>query len=161
QMEILKSKGSREFLNWEDIQKMKYSWNVACEVMRLAPPSQGGFRVALADFTYNGFSIPKGWKLYWSTNATHKNPTYFPNPEKFDPSRYEGNGPAPYTYVPFGGGTRMCPGKEYARLEILVFMHNVVTKFKWEKILPNEKIIVNVTTIPAKGLPIRLEPQVC
>ncbi|CAM8969248.1 unnamed protein product [Rhodiola kirilowii] len=35
-MKIAKSKNEGEVLTWDDIQKMKYSWNVACEVMRLA-----------------------------------------------------------------------------------------------------------------------------
>ncbi|KAI3814752.1 hypothetical protein L1987_14396 [Smallanthus sonchifolius] len=159
QMEIAKSKAPGELLNWEDLSKMKYSWKVACEVMRLVPPVQGAFREAITDFMYNGYSIPKGWKLYWSANSTHKNHQFFPEPEKFDPSRFEGNGPAPYTFVPFGGGPHMCPGKEYARLEILVFIHHLVRRFKWEKIIPDEQIVFNPMPSPAKGLPIRIYPH--
>ena len=44
----------------------------------------------------------------------------------------------------------MCPGKEYAHMEILVFM---------EKLLPDEKIIVNPMPILAKALPVRLRPR--
>lgn len=97
-------------------------------------------------------------QIYWSANSTHKREEFFPDPEKFDPSRFEGSGPAPYTFVPFGGGPRMCPGKEYARLEILVFMYNIVTNFKLEKLVPHEKIIYKSSPVPLNGLPVRIQP---
>ncbi|KAM7510926.1 hypothetical protein LguiB_009801 [Lonicera macranthoides] len=158
-MEIAKAKAPGELLNWNDIQKMKYSWNVACESLRLVPPLIGSFQEATADFTYAGFTIPKGWKTFWTAHTTHRNPKYFPNPEKFDPTRFEGNGPQPYSYVPFGGGPRMCPGKEYARLEMLVFIHNVVTRFKLEKLCPDEKIIMQASPTASKDVPVRLVPH--
>ncbi|KAH7568259.1 hypothetical protein JRO89_XS07G0267300 [Xanthoceras sorbifolium] len=157
QMEILKAKGEREYLNWQDVEMMKYSWCMACEVLRLLPPASGTFREAIQDFTYAGYTIPKGWKACWNVYTTHNNPKYFPEPEKFDPSRFEGNGPPPFTFVPFGGGPRMCPGKEYARLQILVFMHNIITKFKWKKLIPDEEIKFIGSPFPAKGLPVSLE----
>ncbi|KAJ1382116.1 Cytochrome P450 [Sesbania bispinosa] len=82
-MEIAKSKSPGELLNWHDIEKMNYSWNIACEVMRLSPPLQGAFREVMNDFIFNGFSIPKGWKVYWSAGSTHRNPECFPEPENF------------------------------------------------------------------------------
>ncbi|XP_047309649.1 beta-amyrin 28-monooxygenase-like [Impatiens glandulifera] len=160
QMEIANSKSLGELLTWNDVNnKMKYSWSVACEAMRLAPPIQGTFREALTDFIYEGFLIPKGWKVYWSANSTHKSAEYFPKPEEFDASRFDGQPLQPNTFVPFGGGPRMCPGKEYARIEILIFMHCLVKRFRWETIIPNEKLIVDARFSPEKGLPIRLFPH--
>lgn len=158
--EIAELKGPEKMLTWEDINGMKYARNVVNEVLRLAPPAQGFFREAIQDITYAGFTIPKGWKVYWSVSTTHKDPKYFPSPEKFDPTRFEGNGPEPYTFIPFGGGPRMCPGSEFARQLLLVFMYHLVRKYSWEKLIPNEKINFDYgPAAPVHGLPIKLHPH--
>ncbi|XP_024191991.2 beta-amyrin 28-monooxygenase [Rosa chinensis] len=159
QLEITRSKQSGEALNWDDIQKMKYSWGVALEVMRLVPPLQGTFREVITDFTYEGYTIPKGWKVYWSASSTNKVSEYFPAPEKFDPTRFEnGKAPPAYSNIPFGSGPRICPGKEYARMQLLCSLHHIVTKYKWEVINPNAKIASGMNPVPEEGIHIRLQP---
>jgi cytochrome P450 len=61
--EIAKSKSKGELLTWEDLGKMKYTWNVALEALRMFPPIFGGFRKAVKDIEYDGYIIPEGWQV--------------------------------------------------------------------------------------------------
>lgn len=51
-------------LTLDDTKKMKYTWQVARESMRLFPPIFGSFRKAIVDIEYEGFTIPRGWKVH-------------------------------------------------------------------------------------------------
>lgn len=63
QEEIAKSKASGELLTWNDLAKMKYTWRVALETLRIYPPVYGAFKKVLKDFEYEGHTIPKGWQV--------------------------------------------------------------------------------------------------
>lgn len=62
-MDVKSGKGEGEDINVEDIKKMSYTWKVARESIRLFPPIFGSFRKAIVDIVYEGFTIPKGWKV--------------------------------------------------------------------------------------------------
>ncbi|XP_058742966.1 cytochrome P450 716B1-like [Vicia villosa] len=159
QEEIAKGKVLGETLTWEDISKMKYTWRVAMETLRRFPPIFGGIRKATTDIEYGGYIIPKGWQIFWVTSMTHMDNKIFPEPSKFDPSRFENQASTPpYCYVPFGGGARICPGYEFAKIETLVAIHYLVTKFSW-KLLSDNSFSRDPMPTPSQGLLIELCPR--
>jgi (+)-abscisic acid 8'-hydroxylase len=40
--------------------------------------------------------------------------------------------PKPNTFMPFGNGEHACPGNELAKLETLILIHHLLTKFKYD-----------------------------
>lgn len=56
-------------------------------------------------------------------------------------------------YTPFGGGSRLCPGYELARVVISVFLHYLVTGFSWEE-AEKDRLVFFPTTRTLKGYPI-------
>ncbi|KAK3015062.1 hypothetical protein RJ639_005587 [Escallonia herrerae] len=101
-----------------------------------------------------GYLIPKGWKVMPLFRNIHHNPKFFTDPETFNPSRFE-VAPKPGTYTPFGNGAHACPGNELAKLEMLILIHHLVTKFRWQLVGSKNVIQYSPFPIPQHGLPAR------
>lgn len=155
---IIKSKeksGEEKVLSWAETKKMPITSRVIQETLRVASILSFTFREAVEDVEYEGYLIPKGWKVLPLFRNIHHSPEIFPDPEKFDPSRFEVS-PKPNTFMPFGNGTHSCPGNELAKLEILVLLHHLTTKYRWTMVGTNSGIQYGPFALPMNGLPIRL-----
>ncbi|KAF8669077.1 hypothetical protein HU200_051400 [Digitaria exilis] len=89
-------------------------------------------------------------------SVTHMDPGIFEDPEKFDPWRFDGPAP-PYSFVAFGGGQWLCAGIEFARVETLVTMHHLVSRFRWKLCCKENTFVRDPMPLPLHGLPIELE----
>ncbi|KAL0329839.1 UNVERIFIED_CONTAM: Abscisic acid 8'-hydroxylase [Sesamum radiatum] len=150
--------GEEKALNWADTKKMPITTRVILETLRVASILSFTFREAVEDVEFNGYLIPKGWKVLPLFRNIHHSPDNFPEPEKFDPSRFE-VAPKPNTFMPFGNGTHACPGNELAKLEILVLLHHLTTKYRWSVMAPQNGIQYGPFPLPQNGLPIKLSPK--
>ncbi|GLJ21168.1 hypothetical protein SUGI_0387320 [Cryptomeria japonica] len=155
---LLKDNGNRK-LTWDNYQAMKFTHCVIKEALRLGSAGQGVYREAKQDVKFKDFVIPKGWTVYVILVAMHLDEKYYPNPFTFNPWRWQNESSLALSenpwYMPFGRGARLCPGFHLARFEIALFLHNFVTKFRWEPIEDDWICYFPVPTL-VKGLPIHL-----
>ncbi|XP_052205757.1 abscisic acid 8'-hydroxylase CYP707A1-like [Diospyros lotus] len=143
--------GGRRPLTWDQTRNMPYTYKVVLETLRMATVLSYTYRVAVEDVEYKGMLIPKGWRVMPLFRIIHHNQDFFPESEKFDPSRFEA-AQRPNTFLPFGSGIHACPGNEVAKLEILVLIHQLVTKFRYEVVGPADGVEYSPFPVPTGGL---------
>jgi cytochrome P450 len=146
-------------LTLEHLKQMTYLEQVLKEVLRVFPPSSGP-REAIASCEFNGYSIPKGWKVLYHSGATHQDNSLYSQPERFDPQRFAPeraeDKQKPMGYIPFGGGLRECLGREFAKLEMKLFAALLVREYEWE-LLPGQTLdmVMLPTPHPREGLKVK------
>lgn len=110
-----------------------FAQQVIKESMRLFPPVYLFGREATCSLGLGDFSIRKGDSVVMSQWVVHRDESYFANPLQFAPERwspeFERTLPK-YAYFPFGGGPRVCIGKEVAMLEASVVLATLASKFR-------------------------------
>ncbi|KAK2657458.1 hypothetical protein Ddye_010510 [Dipteronia dyeriana] len=144
--------GGERGLTRAQTRNMPLTDRVIMESLRMASVISFTFREAVDDVEYNGFLIPKGWKVLPLFRNLHHNPDFFTDPLVFDPSRFK-VGQKPNTFMPFGNGVHVCPGNEVAKLEIVILIHHLVNKYRWEVVESRNGVQCNPYPIPWHGLP--------
>lgn len=107
----------------DDVPRLVYTRMVAAESMRLYPPAWAVGYQALTDQQLGEYVVPAGSFVVMSPFIMHRDPRYYPDPERFDPQRWtpEAQQERPrFAYFPFGGGPRQCIGEQFAWMELVL-----------------------------------------
>ncbi|CAJ1930300.1 unnamed protein product [Sphenostylis stenocarpa] len=123
---------------WTDYMSLPFTQNVISETLRMANIVNGIWRKSVNDIEIKGYLIPKHWCVMASLTSKI--------------GVVAGNN----CFTPFGGGNRLCPGLELSRLELSIFLHHIVTTYRW--VAERDEIIYFPTVKMKKKLPISVQP---
>lgn len=122
-----------------DIARLPFTRNVVLEAMRLYPPAWTFSRMATEDDVIGGHAVPAGTVVMLPPWVLHRDPACWPNPEGFDPDRFDAFGLAPaglpgiaQGYLPFGSGPRRCLGYHFAILELILATATLARRFRFD-----------------------------
>jgi cytochrome P450 len=159
-----------------DLPRLPWTRAVLNEAMRIYPPVWTVARRALAPHTLLGHEVPADATVMMSAWVVHRDPRWWPAPERFAPQRWVERAPdgatdnltgtalvaerPRFSYFPFGGGPRQCIGNEFALLEGAVVLATLARRWRLEpvpgsKVTPQAKIIVR----PKGGLPMTVRAR--
>jgi cytochrome P450 len=95
----------------------------------------------------------------YSPFLTHRHPDYWPDPSRFDPDRFSpevSKSRPPYSFVPFGGGPRICLGAAFAQVEAKVILARILQHFDLKPVQPRVHLHMGVTLEPRPGVIMQL-----
>ncbi|KMQ85973.1 cytochrome p450 9e2, partial [Lasius niger] len=126
-------------ISYESLSKMTYMDMVISETLRKYPPVIFTDRLCTKSYElppskpgYKSVTVQSDSVMMIPVFALHRDPQYYPNPDKFDPERFSEENKdniVPYTYLPFGQGPRKCIGNRFALMETKILVAHLLQKF--------------------------------
>ncbi|KAK1342575.1 hypothetical protein QTO34_015341 [Cnephaeus nilssonii] len=134
--EVQQLLGDREpqEIEWDDLAQLPFLTMCIKESLRLHPPVTVISRCCTQDITLpDGRVIPKGVTCLISIFGTHHNPSVWPDPEVYNPFRFEPEKiqeRSPLAFIPFSAGPRNCIGQTFAMSEMKVVLALTLLRFR-------------------------------
>lgn len=132
----------------EDLSALTYTGQVLDEAMRIYPPAWLIARSVEREDVLCGHVVEAGSQVFYSPYVSHRDPRWWPDPERFDPERFAPEavkGRPRYAYFPFSGGPRQCIGDNFAKMEGKIALAVLSRRFE---------------VAPVPGHPVVREPSV-
>jgi cytochrome P450 len=123
-------------LGAEDVARLPYTRAVIAESLRLYPPAWIVGRRVLDEYKLGPYTIAPRTIVLMSQWVVHRDPRWWPDAEAFTPERWLPGGSAgaaerpKFSYFPFGAGTRVCIGEQFAWMESILALATIARKWK-------------------------------
>lgn len=150
-------------LTMASLPKLRVNAAILDESLRLYPPFWMVDRMAIAADRAGDVTIEAGTTLIAFLYGVHHAQRHWPDPERFNPDRYGGDGPKPnrdFTYLAFGAGPRGCIGANYAMLQMLMVLAELLRRYEFALVSP-EPISMQPMIIlrPRGGVPVHVRAR--
>lgn len=121
--------------SYQTLRSIPVTENAVKEALRLYPPLFMLIRVAMEDFRYGDYVLPKGTWVIVSPTVSHRMPEHFAHPLAFDPDRFappRSEDADPWAFVAFGGGRHKCMGNAFALLQVKAILATLLRRYELE-----------------------------
>lgn len=146
----------------EQLGHLTYLRMLIDETLRLYPSAFMLTRQAVGSQSLGGYALLPGTVAFVSIWALHRDPARWPEPERFDPTRFAPDAPARgrFEYIPFGAGPRLCIGKQLALMEAQLIVAGVARRVCLRKLAGTRHIVEPLFTLHVSdGAPMLVEPR--
>ena len=152
-----------------DYPNLRYTYTVFAEAMRLYPTVWVlGRSCGPEPYDFHGFRIEPGATLLAPQIVVHRDPRFWSEPERFDPTRFDAGrspeegkpGRPKFAYFPFGGGSRQCIGEGLAWMEGVLVLATILRDWRLRPV-PGAPAMLpmspSINLRPKKGVPLLLQ----
>ncbi|XP_054838714.1 cytochrome P450 2C26-like [Eublepharis macularius] len=152
QKEIEEAFGTSQLISYQNWKKVPYTFATIHEIQRFkCVLLAGNPRESVEDVNILGSFIPKGTTIIPDIHSVCYDPKLWETPQKFNPNHFldkDGHYVDKEDFLLFGAGARVCLGKELAKMELFIFLTNLLRAFTFK--LPEG--VKEVNTEPVLGL---------